>query len=73
MDRQDCRARIGESRDIFVRIRNHQVNIEGKSRDLSDRLDHRRTDRDVGHKVAVHDIHVQQVRAGFLNFADVLT
>ena len=43
------------------------MNIERKLRRLPDRSDNRRTERDVWHKVSIHDIHVKHVSAGFFD------
>ena len=51
-------ARIGESRNIFVRILDHQVAIERQRRDLAQRLHHRRPDREIGHEMSIHDVDV---------------
>ena len=42
-----------------VRILDHQVNIQRRRDVLAQRGHHRRTDRDVGHEMAVHHVHVQ--------------
>ena len=61
---------FGKIRNKPVRIFNHQMNIYGQVGYLPDRFHHHRTHRDVGHKMAVHDIHMEPVGAGGLNRFD---
>src|SRR5437868_2252656 len=77
MDRGFCMnsqvrgAGIDESRNVFVGIENHEVDVEWKLRDLLDRSDDRRTNCNVRHKVSIHDVDMKRMGAGLLDFADV--
>ena len=55
------RARRPESVQVRVDRRDHQVDVEGKGGVRPKRFDHLRTDRDVGHEMAVHDVDVHPV------------
>jgi len=63
MDRDHVRARFHERRDVAVRFLDHQVHIERPGRDVPDRPDDRRPDRDVRHEVPVHHVDVNEIRA----------
>jgi hypothetical protein len=47
---QHVRAGLGEVARVLQRVGDHQVHVERAARDLLDRLDHRRADREVGTK-----------------------
>ena len=49
--------------DRPVDVVDHEVDVERARRDSLEGLDDRRTDREVGHEVAVHDVDVDEVRA----------
>ena len=51
---------IGEGRDILIRILDHQVDIKRHIGDPAQRLHHRRANGDIGNKVPVHHIYMQQ-------------
>src|SRR5262245_27445902 len=72
MNREGGCARIDESWNVLVRIGDHQMHIEWKTSDFSNRLDHGRSDRNVWHEMAVHDVHVKGVGAGVFDFPDVI-
>jgi hypothetical protein len=63
-------ARVREGVEVAIRIRDHQVHVERHRRDPLDGCDDGRADRDVRHEVAVHDIHVDQIRAASLDRGD---
>ena len=44
----------------------HQVHVERQARRLAEGPDDRRPDRQVRHEVAVHDVHVDEVRSACL-------
>ena len=60
MHRNPVGAGVGERRNVLVRILDHQMTIERNIHRFAQRCNHRRPDRDIGHKVAVHDIHMEQ-------------
>ena len=49
----------GKSGNEFVRSFNHEMTIERDSRDLARRNNDRRPDCDVGHEVAIREVHVK--------------
>ncbi len=60
MDRNPVRAGIGESRDELVGIFDHQMAVEGNIDGLAKARDNRRPNRNIGHKVAVHHIDMEE-------------
>jgi len=60
MDRNPIRAGIGESGNVRVTIFDHQVAVKGNIHSLAQGRNYRRPDGDVGHKVTVHHIHMEQ-------------
>src|SRR5437867_8735237 len=73
MDREIGRARFGELPDEGVRVRHHQVDVERQGSDLAEGFDDGRSDGQVRDEMAVHDIHVHQVRAGLLDGGDLVS
>ena len=80
----DCRARLGlhqqmigagagEGSEIALRLDNHQMNVERLCRRAADRLEHDRSDGDVGNETAVHYVDMDPVRAGSIDGADFFT
>jgi len=70
MDADPIRAGFGEGRDEVVGILDHQVAIEWKLRRFAQRFDDRWAEGDVGHKVAVHDVDVDDGAAAFFGRRD---
>ena len=58
------RAGLGVLRRPPVGVFDHQVTVERQRGVLEQRLDDGQAEREVGHEVVVHDIHVQPVRDG---------
>ena len=57
-------AGLGEGLDPAQGVVDHEVAVEeGGGEALAQRLHHGGAERDVGHEMAVHDVHVQPVRA----------
>jgi hypothetical protein len=54
---------FGECRDEFVRPFNHKVTVERHPGDLAERSYNRRSDRNIGDEVAIHDVHVESGRS----------
>jgi len=48
------------------------VTIERQLRDLAQRLDHRRTDREIRDEMPVHNVHVDDTGAAFARGAHLL-
>ncbi len=57
-------AGLGESGEVGIGRRDHQVDVERLLRMWPDRLHHARPDGDVGHEMAVHDVDMDPVGAG---------
>src|SRR6202050_304988 len=72
VDRDRIGTRFDEYLEIFFRLADHQMRIERKRGDLSNRLQHRHTHRDVGHEMAVHHVEMDQVSARPLDRANLL-
>src|SRR5664279_1583 len=60
MHRDPVGPGVGESRNVVVGILNHQMTVQRNIHGFTQRRDHRRPNRDIGHKVAIHDIHMEQ-------------
>ncbi len=58
--------RIGKGRNELVGILDHQVAVERQLRRLAQAGDDRRSDGDVGHEVAVHDVDMDHRAAAAL-------
>ncbi len=65
----DVRAGVAELLHIAHRTLNHQVYVQRQRRHRTDGLHHRDTDGDIGHKQAVHHIHMDIV--GRVNALDI--
>src|SRR5262249_39148965 len=65
--RDTVRARFGESLQIRIARRNHQVHIERLSGVTADRLDDVGPYGNVWNKMTVHDIDMDPVGAGSIN------
>ena len=72
MDGDDVGAGFGEGVEERIDRRNHEVNVERLGGVRPKRLHHRRTDRQVGHEMAVHDVDVDPVGAGLIDRAHFL-
>ena len=66
LHRDHVRARLGKRWNVRVGLLDHQVAVERQFRDRPNGLHHRRTERDVGDKVPVHHIHVDDGAAAAL-------
>ena len=71
MDGQQVAAGLAEIVDIAQRPVDHQMHIQRHIRDAADRRDDRDADRDIRHEQAVHHVHMDIIRAGFLQSADI--
>ena len=69
MDGQQIGAGLGKVLDVAYRLVDHQMDVQEHIGTLTDGLDHRDPDGQVGHEAAVHDIHMEIVGAG--NFFDI--
>ncbi len=68
---QRLRARRGESLQIEVRPRHHQMHVAAKARRrLAGERHHVRPERNVRNEVRIHDIQVQRFGAGCFRTAD---
>ena len=69
-------TQVGAGPDIGLHpalgLLDHEVHVEGEAGPLPDGLDDGRADGEVGDEVAVHHVHVEQVRAARLHARDGL-
>ena len=64
MDGDDIGPGLGKRGDERIDRGNHQVNIERLGGVRTQRLNHHRADREVGHEMPVHHIDMNPVRPG---------
>src|SRR4051794_37873732 len=69
MHEKRIRAGFDELGDESIRVRDHQVCLQWKSRHTPQRSNDRRPHRDVRYKMAVHDVDVDPVSSGPLRLA----
>src|SRR5580658_241868 len=50
--------RVGKGGDKLVRVLDHQVAVERERGHLAQALHYRRPDGDIGHKMPIHDVHM---------------
>ena len=50
---------VNERRNVLVRVLDHQVAVERHVNRFAQRFNHRRSNGDIGDKMAVHHVHVQ--------------
>src|SRR5215510_4931270 len=66
---------IGAGLDKFIKeevwVRDHEMSFELQRRQVSERLHDRRSHRNVGHEMAVHDVDVNAVGSGLSRFVDL--
>ena len=63
---------VGKGGDEFVGVLDHQVAVERQVGGFAQALDDRRPDGDVGHEMAVHDVHVDDGAAAALGSRNFL-
>src|ERR1700683_2608757 len=61
------RTRADEFLNIEFGLLDHQMHIQGQAGCLAQRGHYRNSQRKVGDEVAVHDVHMNNVRAGFFD------
>ena len=61
MHREIVGAGLGKVGNAGIRIRHHEMDVEGEGGHFSKRFDNGRADRQVRNKMPVHHVHVQQV------------
>ena len=71
MDRDPGGAGLHERLDVRIRVLNHQVDVERHGGDPVDGPHDQRTERDVRHEMAIHDVEVQQIGAAALDGRDL--
>jgi hypothetical protein len=54
----------------MIGMLDHEVNIERELRELAHRRDHGRPEGNVVHEVAIHDVEMEPVGAGFFGAPD---
>ena len=62
VNREHRRAGFREGLEILVRVRDHEVDVERHVGDALDAPHDGRADREIRDEMAVHDIHMNQVR-----------
>src|SRR2546427_1110996 len=62
VDREVVDPRVRERSNELLRVRDHEVPVEGDLRQGSDRRDDGGPHREIRHEVAVHHVYVEQVR-----------
>ncbi len=72
VDDDDVGSRFGEIMDKSLRVLDHQVALYGHGAIRADCSEHNRTDRDVGHVMAVHDVHLDTPRPGLHSLLHLL-
>jgi hypothetical protein len=72
MHRYHIRARFDEIHDVPVRVLDHKVHVEQQVRGTSQRFHYRRANRDIGHKMPVHDVHVDDGATAFGRAANLV-
>ena len=63
---------LGKLRNELVRILDHQVAIERQIGRFAQRLHQRRAHGEIGHKMAVHDVHMDDGAAAFGGALDLV-
>src|SRR5260221_10098885 len=71
MDIEPVGARFGKYLKIALWLLNHQMNVEKLLRHTAHGFNHHRPKGDVRHKIAVHDVQMEQVGASGFGFADL--
>ena len=71
MNRDPRRSGVDERLDVAIGVENHQVHVERNLGHLVDGLHDQRSERDVRHEMAVHDVQVQQVGATPFDLGDL--
>ena len=66
-------AGTSEVGEIAFRLDDHQMNVERLRGRAADRLKHDRSEGDIGNETAVHHVHMDPVRAGNIDGADLFT
>ena len=67
VDGDDVGAGLGKVCHALLRLHNHQVAVQGLVGDVAQGVHNQGADGDVGHKAAVHDVHVDPVGAGLVH------
>jgi hypothetical protein len=70
VDGDDVGARVGKRLNIFLRLDDHEMNVDDFFRRGTDGLHHERANRDVRHETAVHDVYVDPIGASSINRLD---
>ena len=65
-------AGLDEYGRVLVGILDHQVHVQDRAGGLAERLDHGRPNGDIGHEMAVHDVHMEHAAADRLERGNLL-
>ena len=66
------RRALGISLQVTLRLHDHEVDIEGQVRDLSERADEHRPESNWRHEAAIHHVKVEEVCAASLGRAQLI-
>jgi hypothetical protein len=72
MDRDDIGTGLGKGLQIGLGRGDHQMHIKGHFGVLAQRFDQAGAEGDIGHKMPIHDVEMQPIRAGGLHRAHLL-
>jgi hypothetical protein len=72
LDKKVIGPRLGEGREVAIRLNDHQVYIERLPRGAPHRLDNHRSNPDVRHEAAVHDIDMDPIGSRRIDSANLL-
>ena len=63
MHRNPVRSRVREFRNVLVGVLYHQMTVQRKPGCLAQTFHHRRPDRQIGHKMPIHDVNMDHAAA----------
>src|ERR1019366_187224 len=72
MHRDPVGPGVGERRNVLVGILDHQMTVKRNIHGFTERSDHWRPNRNIGHKMAIHDIHMEEGGAPSHRFIGIL-
>ncbi len=71
MNRDGIRARFEEARHVMIGMLDHEMDVERKLGVFSHRRDDSGPERNVIDEMAIHDVEMQPIGAGFLGAMDL--
>ncbi len=73
MDGDPVGSGLGEGFQIAVGIFDHQMHVQYPGRYLTRRLDHQRANGDIGDKMPIHDIDMDNLSTGLIHGPDLIS